>query len=185
MKNSLATLAILAAGSLSQAQQTDTFQVEVSRTQGDVACATTNKDGGSSSCQTSVKEQAHLSITMTASSNGKGYVGTDKVDEAGASYVLVAVADDKKQLKDIILMRTVTSGHQVFDGSLAMTAADSLMAVNVSPMHIEKVDEHNAKVQLSFVAYAPASDVHDLSEKQNIVDKIVSKMQPVMNTLNH
>ncbi len=188
MKNSTTSLflasAVLAFTVTGKAAAGDTYQIEVSRSQGEVICNSNSADGGTQDCQTSVKAQSNLSITMTASSTGKGYVGVDKVVESGSNYTLFVIADDNKQIKDVMLMHTVSSDQQSFDGSLALSSASSVMAVNISPMHIQKVDAQSAKVQLGFVAYAPSSAAKSLqTDNQKMADKIVEKVQPLMQAL--
>jgi hypothetical protein len=179
--------ALLLAGLSVHAQQASSYQIDVARTQGDISCLITKANGESNvNCTTNVSAESHLAITMNAISGHPGYVGADKVDETGHKFVLAVVADANETLKDVIMIQVQASDDQSFDGSLALTETSSLTAVNVDPIHVEKVSGQVVKLQFSFVAYSPAATAKVLSQpnSQTLTTMIMNKIQPALLVLS-
>lgn len=168
--------ALLASAVSAHAQSA--YQIDVARVEGSLTCDITKGDDSSVNCSINVAKKAHLSIDMNAIENQKGYVGIDKLSEGAGKFVLAVVADETKQLKDLVMMQGQSANDQVFDGSLSVTASNSLTVVNIDPIHVEK-NGSTTKLSLQFVVYAPATSA-TAQDQHMLTQTLLQKIQPAL-----
>ncbi|MGE3683486.1 MAG: hypothetical protein AB7G93_17320 [Bdellovibrionales bacterium] len=172
----------LAAGLPALAEQ-GTYSVEMARVQMDLTCDIKSAEGGHTDCSLNLKASGKQVVSMTTNESGAGFAGVDQVSDANGQYMLVLTADESKALNSVTLMRFAGGADaDSFDASLTITETNSLSAVNISPLRVERSGQGDVKVTMSLVAYGPAGEENLVTARDHkpLADYVLRKIKPAV-----
>lgn len=72
------------------------------------------------------------------------------------------------------------SGDKSFDGGVSVTEASALNAINLSPLHIQVIDDQTFNLSIAYVSYSPRGPA---PSTQSLENKILGKIRPAISAL--
>lgn len=186
MKTSL-FLALLAVPvlSMSAAQaDSDTFQIQVPRVQGDLACTINPTNTQDYDCSIDVKSQTTETITFKNVAQGSApaeYAGVDTIQGTNSGSALILVANAQKQVTNVIQANADKNADGSVRLGMSIAETSSLNTVNLAPVTVQNVDSQTTKVSLSFVAYgSSSSQAVNILNHADLQNHLVSKIRPMI-----
>lgn len=166
----LLTVCVFAGLSLAAyADEHESYNLEMSRSQVELNCQLSKNDGGTTDCQINVKAKGIHTIEMQAHKHDEqlSYNGADTIESSGSQYILAVSANAEKALQSVSMVKMTKTGENSFSANMTASAASMLMAVQVNPLEIQMIDDKTMKVNLTAIAYAPAKGEHSVSSLDN------------------
>lgn len=182
-------LAILSLVSgLAMAEDGGEYTYNISRVQGSLQCSLSDLNGGAFDCNLHVAGQGIVAITMSPHANKAGevvgYGGSDKVTENGKNYTLAIGADANRSVQGLALITDIEDSPGVISAGLAAVETTSTKAANISPVTLDLSNQHDIKVSLGFVVYAPPhEDIVQPNRRGDLTKYLTGKISLYLNTL--
>jgi hypothetical protein len=170
-----------------QQQEPVAYQVPVARLQGSLQCSASMPDQ-SFDCTLHVAGKAQSSIGMRAvkkkSGEVIGFYGTDKISEGGSNYSMVVSADANQKLRVLTLVTDSKSQDETkFAASMVSAAASDLHAMNITPFAVDISDSSAIKLNVGFTVYAKPESAIMTASSDDLIQLILSRVQPYLLTL--